>query len=148
MTVRKRHQSAAFGAVAAGREAGVHSGVPGHDTQAVSTELLKRGAEPAQLCVPGLPTVVKPWKSDCLPRKFVVSEKGMLIWPDFINFDAGVAGGRDCYATVRALGLRAKIDEQTGWHKTLSNVGVSGVNPVCLRMCFWGSGTRQTDAGR
>jgi|GEM_PF-3939431 len=31
------------------------------------------------------------------------------------------------YATPRALGLRAKTDNETGWHKTLSNVGMNGV---------------------
>jgi hypothetical protein len=37
------------------------------------------------------------------------------------------------YATARALGLRAKIDEQTGWHKSLSNVGVNGVTGIFFR---------------
>ena len=55
------------------------------------------------------------------------SEKGMRIWPDFINFDTVLKADATAYASARALGLRAKIDEQTGWHKTLSNVGVNGV---------------------
>lgn len=52
----------------------------------------------------------------------------MLLYPEFSDFDgSGVA---------RALGLRAKIDEQTGWHKTLSNVAVSGVTGLSKPMPF------------
>lgn len=43
----------------------------------------------------------------------------MLIDGDFTDFTGS--------AIARALGLRAKIDMQTGWHKTLSNVGINGV---------------------
>lgn len=43
----------------------------------------------------------------------------MVIWPDTAQ------GGGDNIA--RALGLRAQIDEATGWHKTLSNVPLIGV---------------------
>lgn len=43
----------------------------------------------------------------------------MLIWPDT------EAKGGDIIA--RALGLRAQIDEATGWHKTISNVPLVGV---------------------
>lgn len=44
----------------------------------------------------------------------------MLIFPDFSGDFAGKA-------VASALGLRAYIDETTGWHKTLSNVAVQGV---------------------
>lgn len=47
----------------------------------------------------------------------------MLIWPDFTGDFAGDA-------VARALGLRAQIDEQQGWHKTISNVAVSGVTGI------------------
>jgi len=43
----------------------------------------------------------------------------MVIWPDTAQ------GGGDNIA--RALGLRAQIDELTGWHKTLSNVPLVGI---------------------
>lgn len=49
----------------------------------------------------------------------------MLIWPDFIAWTG--AANEEVSAVAYALGLRAKIDEETGWHKTLSNVGVNGV---------------------
>lgn len=46
-----------------------------------------------------------------------------LIWPSFVHDFAG-----DTIA--RALGLRARIDEETGWHKSISNVALSGVTGI------------------
>lgn len=43
----------------------------------------------------------------------------MVIWPDTAQ-----TGGDNI---ARALGLRAQIDEATGWHKTISNVPLIGV---------------------
>lgn len=45
----------------------------------------------------------------------------MLIWPDFAT---GFAGD----GVARALGLRSYIDQEIGWHKSLSNVAVQGVS--------------------
>ncbi|KTQ45932.1 hypothetical protein NS111_23065 [Enterobacter cancerogenus] len=46
---------------------------------------------------------------------------------------------------ARALGLRAKIDQETGWHKTLSNVGVNGVTGVSASVS-WDLQEKDTDA--
>lgn len=51
----------------------------------------------------------------------------MVIWPDFVGWDTAANAESTFWATARALGMRAKIDQQTGWHKTLSNVAVNGV---------------------
>ena len=53
----------------------------------------------------------------------------MLLWP---NWSGDFAGD----AVARALGLRAQIDEQQGWHKTLSNVAVGGVTGVSQNLFF------------
>lgn len=51
----------------------------------------------------------------------------MLIHPDFLA-PVGVLGATGTsYAVARALGLRALIDQEMGWNKTLSNVPVTGV---------------------
>ncbi|RAM61180.1 phage tail sheath subtilisin-like domain-containing protein, partial [Herbaspirillum rubrisubalbicans] len=50
----------------------------------------------------------------------------MLIWPEFVSWDTTTSSNASISAVAYALGLRAKIDEQTGWHKTLSNVVVNG----------------------
>ena len=52
----------------------------------------------------------------------------MLIWPDFTDFNGS--------AIARAMGLRAKIDQQTGWHKTLSNVAINGVTGISKAVPF------------
>ncbi|WP_368913389.1 phage tail sheath protein [Mixta calida] len=120
-------------------------GVPGHDTQAVATELLSvaqslRGF--AYLSAYGCKTV----EEAIAYRANFSQREGMLIWPDFINFDTVLNADATAYATARALGLRAKIDQQTGWHKTLSNVGVNGVTGISADV-FWDLQDPATDAG-
>lgn len=51
----------------------------------------------------------------------------MLLTPDFEAWDVVTSANITSYAAARAMGLRAAIDEETGPHKTLSNVPVSGV---------------------
>jgi len=51
-----------------------------------------------------------------------------LIWP------ATNSGAAD--AVARALALRAYIDETTGWHKTISNVALSGVTSITKDVHF------------
>lgn len=63
----------------------------------------------------------------------------MLIWP---NWKSDFAGD----AIARAAGLRALIDEQTGWHKTLSNIAVPGVIGLSNDVSF-NLQDNQTDAG-
>lgn len=116
-------------------------GVPGHDTQAVSTELLSvaqslRGF--AYLSAYGCKTV----EEAIAYRENFSQREGMLIWPDFINIDTVLQAD----ATAYAIGLRSKIDEQTGWHKTLSNVGVNGVTGLSADV-FWDLQDPATDAG-
>jgi phage tail sheath protein FI len=53
----------------------------------------------------------------------------MLIWPEF-------SGEFEGDAVARALGLRARIDEEIGWHKTISNVAVSGVTGLTKDIHF------------
>lgn len=51
----------------------------------------------------------------------------MLLMPDFVAFDTDTATNATSHAVARALGLRARIDEEQGPQKTLSNVPVQGV---------------------
>ncbi|WP_164044823.1 phage tail sheath protein [Serratia marcescens] len=69
----------------------------------------------------------------------------MLIWPDFLAWDTTGNVSTTAHATARALGLRAKIDTETGWHKTLSNVGVNGVTGISASV-FWDLQAPGTDA--
>lgn len=70
----------------------------------------------------------------------------MLIWPDFINWDTATNSAQPAAAVARALGLRAKLDEQVGWHKTLSNVPVNGVSGLSKDI-FFDLQNPATDAG-
>ncbi len=93
-------------------------GVPGLDNQAVVTALLPiakqlRAMVYAQAVADDVAAAIV-YAGNFSDREL------MLIWPSFDNEFAGDT-------TARALGLRAKIDQEIGWHKTLSNVAVSGV---------------------
>ncbi len=54
-------------------------------------------------------------------RNHFGSKRAMLIWPDFKD-SAGAM-----LSTARALGVRAQIDNEIGWHRVLSNYLVKGV---------------------
>ncbi|MGO4746834.1 phage tail sheath protein [Serratia quinivorans] len=119
-------------------------GVPGHDNLEVATAL-------ASICQQlrafgyisayGCKTV-----SDAIKYREGFSQRElMLIWPDFVNWNTTTNSSDIAYATARALGLRAKIDQETGWHKTLSNVGVNGVSGISASV-FWDLQTVGTDA--
>lgn len=70
----------------------------------------------------------------------------MLIHPDFQSWDTASSANVDAPAVAYALGLRAKIDVDTGWHKTISNVAVNGVTGIS-RSIFWDLQSSATDAG-
>ncbi|MCY1672127.1 phage tail sheath subtilisin-like domain-containing protein [Novosphingobium sp. SL115] len=55
--------------------------------------------------------------------------EGMILWPDSSPDFAG-----DIVA--RALGLRARIDEEQGWHKSISNVPFYGVTGATKNVHF------------
>lgn len=70
----------------------------------------------------------------------------MVIWPDFLAWDTVTSTSAPAYATARAVGLRAKIDQEQGWNKTLSNVAVAGVTGIS-RDVHWDLQDPNTDAG-
>lgn len=70
----------------------------------------------------------------------------MIIWPDFQSWDTATSKYVTAPASAHAVGLRAKLDEQVGWHKTLSNIGVNGVTGITHDV-FWDLQDPATDAG-
>lgn len=70
----------------------------------------------------------------------------MVIWPDFVAWNTSTSASEPAFAVARALGLRAKIDEEIGWHKTLSNIAVNGVTGL-TKDVFWDLQDPSTDAG-
>ncbi|ASN71753.1 hypothetical protein 3S12_21 [uncultured Caudovirales phage] len=110
-------------------------GVPGLDSLPVTTELVAiaeklRGFAYANAY--GCETV-----SEALAyRAGFGARELMLIWPDFVSWDTTANANAPASAIARALGLRAKLDEQVGWHKTLSNVPVNGVSGLSKDIYF------------
>jgi phage tail sheath protein FI len=63
-----------------------------------------------------------------------------------LGWDTVTSSTKTFESTARALGLRAKIDNDIGWHKTLSNVPVNGVTGISKDV-FWQLQSMDTDAG-
>lgn len=118
--------------------------VPGLDSLPIATELVSISQQLrafSYLSAFGAQTK----EEAVLYRDQLGAREAMIIWPDFVGFDTQAAAERTLYATARAVGLRAKIDEETGWHKTLSNVDVNGVTGIS-RSVFWDLQSTATDS--
>lgn len=70
----------------------------------------------------------------------------MIIWPEFVSWNTQTDSEEVMPATAIAMGLRAKIDNEVGWHKTLSNYVVNGVTGISKDI-FWDLQDPATDAG-
>lgn len=110
-------------------------GMPGLDTPAVAAELtglLQKlrafGYVSAYECATK--------EAATAYRNALGAREIMVIWPDFLGFDVASAGTVTFFATARALGLRAKIDNEMGWHKTISNIPVNGVTGISKDVWF------------
>lgn len=79
-------------------------------------------------------------------RDYFGQREVMVIWPDFLAWDTGTNAETELSATAIALGLRAKIDNEVGWHKTLSNYVVNGVTGISKDV-FWDLQDPATDSG-
>lgn len=69
----------------------------------------------------------------------------MVIWPNFLRWDTTTNATVVAPAVAVALGLRAKLDQEVGWHKTLSNVAVSGVTGISADV-WWDLQSPASDA--
>ena len=102
-------------------------GCPGLDTQAVTTALAVVAKKLRGFVYAGAvgDTIAE---AATYAAEFGAREL-MLIWPNFTGDFPGDA-------VARALGLRSRIDEEQGWHKTLSNVAVDGVTGIDKSVYF------------
>jgi phage tail sheath protein FI len=109
-------------------------GAPGLDTEDVADELAavaKRLRAMAYAAAIGEDRVAVATYRESFDQREL-----MLIWPDF-TAPLGAAGADvPSFAVARALGLRAAIDQTQGWHKTLSNVPVAGVDGLTKDVQF------------
>jgi phage tail sheath protein FI len=119
-------------------------GVPGLDSLPVATALASIAKDLRAFAYVGA------W--ECKNKEEVVAYRDnfgarelMVIWPEFQSWDTAANQTTTAPAVARALGLRAKIDQDTGWHKTLSNVAVNGVTGISADV-FWDLQNPATDA--
>lgn len=70
----------------------------------------------------------------------------MIIWPNFQAFDVDAEETLPLPAVAKALGHRARLDQEIGWHKTLSNMPVNGVTGITKDLS-WDLQDPNTDAG-
>ncbi|HBP6689793.1 TPA: phage tail sheath protein [Pseudomonas aeruginosa] len=119
-------------------------GVPGLDTLPVATALVSIAQQLrafAYVAAAGCKT-----KEEAVAyRENFGAREVMVIWPDFEQWSTVSNSTVPAPAVARALGLRAKIDQEIGWHKTLSNVPVNGVTGITADV-FWDLQNPATDA--
>ena len=120
-------------------------GAPGLDSQAVTNAL----ASVAQ----SLRGFVYAFAHDCANVVEATTYRGqfgkrevMIIWPNFLTWDTTASADKEMSAVAYAMAMRAKIDEETGWHKTLSNVVINGPTGISKDV-FWDLQDPATDAG-
>lgn len=109
-------------------------GAPGLDNQAVTAELVSVGQQLRGFVYAA--GIGKTKEEVVAYRANFGARELMLIWPNFTGFNSATGQTTELQATARALGLRAKIDQEIGWHKTLSNVPVNGVTGLSKDIYF------------
>ncbi|SFO51500.1 hypothetical protein SAMN05216567_10130 [Variovorax sp. OK605] len=120
-------------------------GAPGLDTQPVAAALATIAHSLRAMAY------VSAWDCDAVEdatayREQFGARELMVIHPDFLAWDLVTSTNARAPAVAFALGLRAKIDNETGWHKTLSNVAVNGVTGISKDI-YWDLQDPATDAG-
>lgn len=120
-------------------------GAPGLDTQPVAAALVVIAQKLRAMVYAGTPDCDTVEEAIAYRQQFGAREI-MTIWPDWQGFDVNSASTVKIPAAAVALGLRARIDEEQGWNKTLSNVAVNGVTGIS-KSVHWDLQDPNTDAG-
>lgn len=118
---------------------------PGLDTEPVATALAGIAQQLRAFAY------VSAWDCDTkeeasLYRENFGQREVMVVWPNFLAWDSVANATATMPAVAYAVGLRAKLDNDIGWHKTLSNVPVNGVTGLSKDV-FWDLQDPATDAG-
>lgn len=118
---------------------------PGLDTEPVATALAGIAQQLRAFAY------VSAWDCDtkeevALYRENFGQREIMVIWPNFLAWDSVASATAEVPAVAYAVGLRAKLDNDIGWHKTLSNIPINGVTGLSKDV-FWDLQDPSTDAG-
>lgn len=104
-------------------------GAPGLDTAAVAAALATVAQKLRGMAYVNLHGVTK--VADATAAKAALAQREvMAIWPNFMAWDTTANASVEVPSAAYALGLRAAIDQQQGFQKTLSNVVVNGVTGI------------------
>lgn len=104
-------------------------GIPGYDTQAVTAELITI-AEKVRGFVYASAYGAKDITEAANYRNNFGNRELMIIFPDFEGWNTETNSTDTLSGVARALGLRAAIDRDVGWHASLSNNPVAGVTGI------------------
>lgn len=110
-------------------------GAPGLDTQAVAVALATLAQQLRGMAYVNLHGATDVTTAIAAQATFTQREV-MPIWPNFLAWDTTTSANVEVPSAAYALGLRAAIDQQQGFQKTLSNVGVNGVTGISLPVSF------------
>lgn len=119
-------------------------GVPGLDTQPVTTALVAIAKQLRGFVYANCNGCTTKEEAVAYRNQFGAREL-MLHWPEFLAWSTTENKTITVNATARALGLRAQLDRDIGWHKTLSNATVEGVTGIS-RDVFWDLQDTATDS--
>ncbi|MEY0303997.1 phage tail sheath subtilisin-like domain-containing protein [Providencia manganoxydans] len=118
--------------------------VPGLDTKPVAMQLAIFAEQIkafAYVGANGCKTIAeaKKYREDFSQREI------MIIYPDVIAYNNQNGKNETIPVTAYAVGLRARIDAEQGWHKSISNVPLNGVLGLSADI-YWTLQGKDTDA--
>ncbi|RED01275.1 phage tail sheath protein [Ectopseudomonas oleovorans] len=119
-------------------------GVPGLDTQPVTTAMIAIAKQLRGFVYANCNGCATKEEAVAYRNQFGAREL-MLHWPEFLAWSTTENKTITVNATARALGLRAQLDRDIGWHKTLSNATVEGVTGISKDV-FWDLQDTATDS--
>jgi phage tail sheath protein FI len=119
-------------------------GVPMYDTQEVTAQLRVIAKQLRAFAYSYCDSCETIAEAKAYREQFAERE-GMLLWPNFIAYNQQSGENEEFPSVAYALGMRAKIDNEQGWHKSLSNVAVSNVLGISKDV-FWALQAEDSDA--
>lgn len=116
-------------------------GLDAHDVAVALAVLLpKLNAFGYAASVGATPTEISTYRAGFSAREL------MLIDGDFTALDTATSETSTSFAVARAIGLRAWLDREVGYHKTISNVPVPGVSGIVAPR-IWDLQSPDTETG-
>lgn len=120
-------------------------GVPEYDNQIVTAEMIVIAKKLRAFCYASCHDCATKEAANTYRELFDAREL-MLLWPNVLSAAPGASTPSEFSAVAFALGLRAQIDTNVGWHKTISNVAIDGVLGT-TKSVFFDLQDPATDAG-